>query len=118
MRDIVGMISIGCYWFILALILTLISADTSLQESQTAFDGSDLNTTVIDTSNLNVTDTDAGSTVGSVSFLNMFFCMITFRIPTVAGFPSIIINFIEIANFMLVVVFGLLFYRQIRSGSG
>lgn len=117
MRDIVGLLSIALYWFILALMLTHVQSDETLVDSQASFDGNNTNVISLDTSTLNVTSIDAGST-GSVSFLSMLGRILTFRIPQNTSFPLIMINIVEWSNFILVVIFGILLYRQLRSGSG
>lgn len=117
MRDIVGLIGITVYWFMLAIILTSINNDTTLNDLSISFEGN--TSTQFNLSTINITDTTISYTnLGDISALSMFGRMLTFRIPESPAFPSIVISIIEITNFILVALFVLLLYRQIRSGSG
>ena len=116
MRDIVGILSIIVYWFLLSLMLTFISQDTSLLSLSDTIGNTSIDYT-LDSSTLNVTDT-ADTTTGSVSYVNMLVRILTFRIPKTEGSPILFIRLVEMFNFILVILLGILMYRQIRSGGG
>lgn len=76
----------------------------------------------VDSDDFNITDdySETSSTTKFVTkgWLSMLGRILTFRIPTVSQIPSGITNFVSVLNWFLLTLIILLFYRQVRSGSG
>lgn len=116
MRDMVMIIIITLYFFLLSITLTSIYDDDIMTGSSFNVNSS-INNNLTYYSNItsDITDENIGS---GISFVSMLGRIITFRIPKQTGFPNFIIRLIELINFILVLILGLLIYRLIRSGAG
>lgn len=117
MRDIVAMIFVAFFWFLLSMSFTAFALDETITDISISQQGN-ASTSIIDTDSLNATNIEAGDETSSSNFISMWFRIITFRIPSNLGLPSLLTFIINAINFILVATFGLMMYRQGRSGSG
>jgi hypothetical protein len=117
MKDMIILSTIIVFWFLLALGLAYTYEDeliiTELQEGNSSY------IIDVDTSqSFNITDQTEQDFTETKGFISMLFRILTFRIPRVSSIPNGLITFIEFFNFLLVLLFGLMIYRLIRSGAG
>lgn len=118
MKDLVMIILIISYFLLTSLVLTVVFEDSIIignivyQQNLTNINNEDI---TYYTNVSSVTDENIGT---GISFISMLSRMISFRIPTQNEFPIFIIRLIEMVNFIMIMVLGLLIYRLIRSGSG
>jgi hypothetical protein len=121
MKDMVIIIAIVIFWGILGLSLTYIFQDSSIQQlNLEAQDSSNRTYILANTSQsyLNITSDELQTDTSSKGFLDMVVRMFSFRIPSSVGLPEVVISFIEILNFILLLILGLVVYRLVRSGAG
>lgn len=118
MKDMIMIILITAYFLLSALVLTEVFKDDIIigniiyQQNSTNININDI------TYYTNVSDVTNENIGAGISFIGMFGRLISFRIPTQSEFPVFIIRLIEIANFIMIMVLGLLIYRMFRSGAG
>ena len=116
MKDLVFIIVIISFWFILASGLSYMANDPALSELS-ALDGNNTYTLIsTQESAINISSV-SGEGTNPESFVSMLIRMFTFRIPKAIA-PAGINLFINFLNYFLLVILGLLIYRLVRSGAG
>ncbi len=110
MGDVSKIIGIILFWVFLTFMFTLYAFDVSFGQEL----DQDFNTTEV-LESFNATINEEISLLTPFKFIGMTFQIFTFSIPNVSFTANILISLV---NWILVVVFALLIYRQVRSGAG
>jgi hypothetical protein len=116
MRDIPMILGIIIFWFVMSIILTDMANDPTIV--QTSFEGNSTTVIDIDTSSINMTAIPTGDDVTPVSFMNLLARIFTFRLNTIVDMPVLISSIISFINYLLVLWFGILLFRQFSIGGG
>lgn len=105
------LVAIFTYWFFLAIMLTYVNADDSIQELRDAEIGNNVTWNVLyDTDDVNVTGlvSDGGVSIGD--FMKTVVRMFTYSLPT-SAVPSGVAVFLSFINTVLIIVGGIVVYR-------
>lgn len=120
MKDLIMLIAIVSFWFLLAVSITAISRDTSMysvaDNSNISF-GINQNASDIQINFTSTTDTDITPSK-TKRFLDTVSLLFGNRVPEYSEVPLLIVTFIAVLNYLLFVITGLLVWRLIRSGAG
>lgn len=109
-NDIGWMSGIVIFWIVLTILLTNFANDHTFGQNQTF----DFNSNV-DVGSFNDTNSEAHASANPYQYLSMWYRIFLFRVPSL---PTPLNVMITLFNWFLGIVFGLLVYRQVRSGAG
>ena len=123
MRDVSFIVLIILWWVFLSFMLSEVFKDSliaseTLQGNQSYGISTEINANKAQGINFSYMEAVNYNDVGVKGFWDMFARIFTFRIPSVNGFPVGLTFFVSAFNWILVGIFFLLLYRQIRSGGG